>query len=190
MNGFCLKFTFYILVIIVVQVECLNLQQIDVLIKSLQGDVQSLKAENVQLRKENQAIVQTLKKLRKPGVSIKLDDCPCDLSSIEESIQDNGEDITHLRINVALVVNDNHDIRREFEIKMESLNTTLNVEHEAILSNGDLIQKVQQTVDDINFTKPPIGTIMAWISKVNANLESEIDLPLGISTFIKPTIDL
>jgi hypothetical protein len=89
---------------------------------------------------------------------------------------------------VALVVNDNHEIRNEFETKIEELYTTLNVAYEAILSNGkailgngDLIQNVQQTVDNINFIEPPIGTIMAWISKVDANLTSEIDLPLGIN---------
>jgi ABC-type transporter Mla subunit MlaD len=116
------------------------------------------------------------------------DDCPCDLSLIEQLIQEN---ITNLRI-VTVLLNDHS---KELDKKLETLNATSKAEHEAIdeaiLSNGELIQNVtetieliqnvtetiQKSVDDINLTKSPIGTILPFVPKVQQNKTSIIELP-------------
>jgi hypothetical protein len=111
------------------------------------------------------------------------DDCPCDLSLIEQLIQEN---ITNLRI-VTVLLNDHS---KELDKKLETLNATSKAEHEAIdeaiLSNGELIQNVTETieliqnvtsVDDINLTKSPIGTILPFVPKVQQNKTSIIELP-------------
>jgi hypothetical protein len=111
------------------------------------------------------------------------DDCPCDLSLIEQLIQEN---ITNLII-VTVLLNDHS---KELDKKLETLNATSKAEHEAIdeaiLSNGELIQNVTETieliqnvtsVDDINLTKSPIGTILPFVPKVQQNKTSIIELP-------------
>jgi hypothetical protein len=60
---------------------------------------------------------------------------------------------------------------------VDMLNMTSKAEHEAI---GDTIQTVRDSVDDINLSKSPIGTILSWVSKVQQNKQSIIKLPLGI----------
>jgi hypothetical protein len=69
-----------------------------------------------------------------------------------------------------------NDYSKEVDKKVKTLNTTSKAEHEAI---GQTIQNVQNVVDDNNLSKSPIGTILAWVPKVQQNQLSVIELPSG-----------
>jgi hypothetical protein len=105
-----------------------------------------------------------------------------------------GKDITNLRVSVGLLEATEHDLIKSVDSlsqlvdnqvdtlndKVELLNTTSKDEHKVI---HGLIQNTEDTVVDINLTKTPIGSIMAWISRVDIkrlNVSDDITLPLGI----------
>jgi hypothetical protein len=108
------------------QVEALVKDQVEVFTKSLKAENRLLKDQLIHQMMENQL-------LRDKLINSDKNDCPCDLTYLEDWLRENSIDITSLRVHTAL----------------------------------------------LEESKSPIGTIIAWVPKVQQNKSSVIELPLG-----------
>jgi hypothetical protein len=144
--------------IFVAQVQCLTLEEVQILVKDevqilVKHQVEVLK-DQVDLKAENRFLRDQIISLNSQMTSLSSakDVCPCDLTYIEDWLKENSIDLTNLRVAAVLLQN----------------------------VVDDLTDLTDDITDDLtNITKSPIGTITAWVPKVQQNQPSVIELPSG-----------
>jgi hypothetical protein len=159
--------------IFVAQVQCLTLEEVQILVKDevqilVKHQVEVLVKDQVDLKAENRFLRDQILSLNSQMTSLSSakDVCPCDLTYIEDWLKENSIDLTNLRVAAVLlqnVVDDLTDLTDDITDDLTNLT--------------DLTDDI--TDDLTNITKSPIGTITAWVPKVQQNQPSVIELPSG-----------